>query len=358
MPSNVVPRGDRFGARLTVAGRQVWLDTYDTREEAERAVARARGGVLPSGSTVAEWAGEWQALFPGNRNDETAAHNAQMVAGFARVHGARKLREVDGLIAQSWATRSPGSVRYLRLMFGKAVKAGLLDANVWDNVEAPKGARSPRVPPTPAELERLTGAARARGGWWLHFGDCIEFTAYSGLRLEEVADVQASDLVEPGRLVVRGKRRPGEADPRVRLCAVFGAGVVALGRQAPEVGRVWRSKTGARLNKHSVGRAFSELAGETGYAGTFHSLRHFLATWLLDAGASPQDVALQLGHVDRAGHADTTQVKRTYGHPSVTQALRRLDLLFTVEVGTRSRSCLISPNGGSNAGDGRTAARS
>jgi integrase len=330
MPANVFPRGDAFGARLTVGGRQVWLGTHRTREAAEEAVARARGGVLPSGSTVAEWAAGWQALYPGKRNAETERHNAQMVAPFVRCYGGFRLDAINGMHAQAWAVRSPGSVRYLRLMFGKAVKAGLLDANVWDHVEAPEGARSPRVPPTSAELGRILDASRARGGWWLHFADLIEFTAYSGLRLEEVAGVQVADVLEPGRLVVRGKRRAGEAGPRVRVCAVFGPGRDALERQAPEVGRVWRSKQGRRLNKHSVGRAFAEIAEVAGYAGTFHGLRHFLATWLLDRGCSQQDVAIQLGHVDRAGHADTTQVRKVYGHPSVTEALRRMEVRVTV----------------------------
>jgi hypothetical protein len=332
MPANVIPRGDRFAARLTVGGRQVWLSTWDTREEAEAAVLRARGGAVLSASTVAEWAACWQSLYPGNRNAETERHNAQMVGPFVRAHGHRKLSAVDGLAAQAWAVRSPGSVRYLRLMFGKAVRAGLVETNVWDRVEV-RSSGAARVPPTPVELERLTGTARARGGWWVHFGDLIVFTAYSGLRLEEVADVQVADVVGAGRLVVRGKRRAGEAAPRVRVCAVFGAGAEALERQSPDVGRVWRSMQGRRLNKHSVGRAFGLLADEVGFAGTFHSTRHYLATWLLDCGASPEDVAVQLGHFDRAGHVDTTQVRRTYGHPSVEQALLRLDERVTLESG-------------------------
>jgi hypothetical protein len=31
--------------------------------------------------------------------------------------------------------------------------------------------------------------------------------------------------------------------------------------------------------------------------------------------------------VDEAGHVDTTQVRRTYGHPSVAAALERLEVL-------------------------------
>jgi hypothetical protein len=288
VPSNVFPRGRRYGARITVDGREKHLGYHATREGAEAAVARARGADLPpmsEMSTVDVWAACWQQLYPGRRNAETERHNAQMVAGFVREHGHRAIADVTPLIAQAWAVRSPGTVRYLRLMFAKAVKAGLVDRNVWDAVET-QGAVTPRIPPTPAELERILASARARGGWWLHFADLIVFTAYSGLRLEEVADVQAQDRLESGRVVVRGKRRAGEAGPRVRVAAVFGPGREALDRQTPMVGRVWRSQTGRRLNKHSVGRAFARLAEEASYSGTFHALRHFCATWLLDAGAS------------------------------------------------------------------------
>jgi integrase len=50
MPANVIPRGERFAARLTVAGRQKWLGTRDTREEALQLVQDAREGHVPAPS--------------------------------------------------------------------------------------------------------------------------------------------------------------------------------------------------------------------------------------------------------------------------------------------------------------------
>jgi integrase len=322
MPSNVYQRPDgRWHARL----RGKHLGYHETQEAAQEAVTAARG-TLPRRDTVTAWAGCWQSLYPGRRGEETAAHNAVMVAPFVRAHGDRFLQDVTRLEAQAWAVQHPGHVRYLRLMFGKAVKAGLVPENVWDNVEAQGRSKTPRLPPTPEELERLAGAARARG--WHHFADLLIFTAYTGLRLSEVSGVQTKDVLESGRrVVVSGKRRAGQADPPVRTVAVFGAGQAALRRQIPEVGRVWRSPAGRPLNRDNVGRMFREVRGKAGYAGSFHGLRHFCASWLLDRGASREDVAVQLGHMDEAGHVDVTQVSRTYGHYAPDAALARLEVL-------------------------------
>lgn len=319
MPSVVYRRPDgRWHARP----RGKHLGYYPTEELARAAVAAA--APLPA-STVAEWAETYPTLFPGRRNDETAAHNAQMVAPFVRAHGHLPIAAVDVLTAQAWAVRHPGHVRYLRLMFDKAQRAGLVSENVWKRVEIPGSLAAPRVPPSPVELVRLEVAARASGRDC--FADLIVFTAYSGLRLSEVAGVQAQDVLEPGRVVVRGKRRPGEAAPRERVVAVFGPGRAALARQVPEVGRVFSSASGLTLTKHTAGREFRAVREAAGYSGTLHCLRHFVSSWLLDRGASEQDVAIQLGHVDDAGHVDTTQVRRVYGHPSAEAALLRLEVL-------------------------------
>jgi integrase len=51
----------------------------------------------------------------------------------------------------------------------------------------------------------------------------------------------------------------------------------------------------------------------------FHSLRHYCASWLLDLGASPLDIALQLGHRDGG-----RLVQQLYGHPDDAIARDRL----------------------------------
>lgn len=328
MPGNVVERASGFGARVTIAGQGVWLGTFATRAEAERAVAVAKAGrpSLPEAAPtvlVAEWAERFMDLYPGSRSEETARHNAQMLAPFVRVYGRRDLRSVSRLEAQAWALRSPGSVRYLRLMWGKALRAGLVESSPWDHVEVVRRRREQAVPSV-SQVRALAGVAAERG--WESFAGCILFAAYSGLRLSEVADVQAGDVLAGGRRVlVRGKRRAGEAAPRERTAAVFGPGRDALVGAAPEVGLVWLSPQGRRLNRTVVSKLFGVVRAEVGFAGTFHSLRRFHATWLRDQGADPRDIAQQLGHTDSAGRPYPELVDRVYSHPSAEVALGRLE---------------------------------
>jgi integrase len=50
-----------------------------------------------------------------------------------------------------------------------------------------------------------------------------------------------------------------------------------------------------------------------------HELRHFCATYLLELGLAPADVAVQLGHTDGGA-----LVMSTYGHPSDRAAPARI----------------------------------
>jgi len=322
---------DSWVARVTIDGRQIWLGTHRTKEEAEAAVIRAGKGDLPSTITVEHWAAKWQLIYPGNRNPETNRQTQIMVAPFARAYARRRLTDITPLMAQSWAVTHPGQVRYLRLMFGKAVRAGILDRNVWEGVELPTGgADSPpaaRRSPAAWEVDALVSAARRRYGD--RTADMLVFTAYTGLRLMEVADVQAGDVRSDGRrLLVRGKRRAGEADPRERTVAVFPAAREAFLRHAPDVGLVWRSPAGRRWSRAAVARVMRSATEDAGIERlTFHGLRHWHATWLLNQGASDLDVALQLGHGRKDGTVDPTLVRRTYGHPDVESGLQRLEAL-------------------------------
>ena len=136
--------------------------------------------------------------------------------------------------------------------------------------------------------------------------------------------MQASDVLGDRVAVRSAKRRGGEA-LRSRVAAVMGPGRAALARQTPEVGVVWHTPTGRPLTRESVGRLFKPVAEEAGHGGTFHSLRKFHATWLVDQGADPRDVAQQLGHVDRAGRPYPDLVDRVYASPSAELALQRLE---------------------------------
>ena len=51
----------------------------------------------------------------------------------------------------------------------------------------------------------------------------------------------------------------------------------------------------------------------------FYETRHYWATFLLELGLSPSDVAVQLGHADNG-----KLVVDTYGHPSERAARARI----------------------------------
>jgi len=279
----------------------------------------------PKGMTVAEWADVFQDYYPADRNERSRGHVDFQIAQFVRKHGHMALEDVDILTAQKWASRKPGQVRYLRLFFGTAVKAGLVPFNVWKAVEI-KLRSKPRMPPTLEQLGGMVAAARERGRWWDHFADCMLFTAYSGARGGEVEGVQAKDVLEAGsRVVLRGKRHAGEKQPRVRTVVVFEPGRSALRRQKPRVGRVWHAPSGGPLAQRIRAERFNTIKAEVGYSGTFHGLRHYCTSWLLDQGASKMDVAVQLGHMDEHGRVDTKQIERVYGHVAVEPALKRLE---------------------------------
>ena len=325
MPSRVYKRSEgSFAARAYVGGKAVWLGTYPTREQAQEAVVRAGQGALPSAMTVEEWGARWLLVFPGRRNPESEAHYTSMLRPFLRAHARRRVADISQLEAQSWAVAHPSQVRYLRMMFGKAVRAGIVERNVWEAVES-QVRRRPRRAPSAQELEVLVATARER--YDDRLADMMVFTAYTGLRLSEVADVQTGDMHQDGRrLRVRGKRRAGEAGPRERTVAVFSAAREAFFAHAPDVGLVWHALDGERWTRFTVAEAMRMICAAALVEDvTFHSLRHFHASWLLDQGASDLDVALQLGHVKADGTVDPSLVRRRYGHPDVEAGLQRLE---------------------------------
>jgi integrase len=331
MPSRVTERNGRYTSRFSLGGKMIHVGTFDTREAAREAsmaasAAHPRPERKPKpkpdpSPTVTQWSERWQKLYPGRRNPQTAEHNRQMTGPFVKRYGSRKLESITALEAQEWAIRYPGSVRYLRLMFAKAERAELVSRNVWERVEVPSRRRRNAVPSVEM-IDRMAQVARARGND--HLADLILFAAYSGLRLSEVAGVQASDVLGE-RVAVRSAKRHGGEEVRSRVAAVMGPGRAALARQVPEIGVVWHTPTGRPLTRESMGRLFKPVAEEAGHAGTFHSLRAFHASWLADLGADRRDIAIQLGHVDEAGRPYPDMADRHYSKPTPEIAFKRLE---------------------------------
>lgn len=145
------------------------------------------------------------------------------------------------------------------------------------------------VPPTFGQVLELAAAARDEG--------MRAFTltaAFSGLRLFEVAALDVADLVD-GRLVVR-RGKGGYVNEDSLL---YEPGLSALTDFAAGPGPIFRTAAAGEYSRQYVSRLWKPMREAVGFDGTFHSLRHFHACWLLDQGAAIVDVAAQLRHHDR-----------------------------------------------------------
>lgn len=81
------------------------------------------------------------------------------------------------------------------------------------------------------------------------------------------------------------------------------ASLPALGSKAPLV-----TRTGAYMDPSNVAHTVRRIMAAAGTEGTFHTLRHTHATWLLAHGADVKTVS------ERLGHADVDITLRIYSH--------------------------------------------
>ncbi len=274
--------------------------------------------------TVREWLEGFARLFPNERSPATAKHDAYMLAPFVARHGSTKLAGVTPLMAQQWALKNPGQVRYLRYAWERALAMQLVTVNPWRLVELPRRKAPPRAAPTPKELDVSLSDARARGGWWLEFADLVEFAAFTGARLGGVSTLQRRDVnLENRRAVLT------EKGDKTRAVVLAGRAFEAVRRQLErspyriEGSLVWTTAHRRPHTRESIGRAWREIRG--GFPGGFHALKHFAGTWLAAQGVDERDIAIQLGHYDAAGRPYVRLVRRVYVHPDHSEALERLE---------------------------------
>lgn len=268
--------------------------------------------------TVREFADKWLDLGAG-RSDKTCWHNWERVQPFVRAHGDTDLRDVEPLDCQAWAVRHPGQVRYLKLMFADAKRLGLCAHEPFAGTRTvPKPKRDP-TPPSEPELARIAAEASPL------VREAIVLAAYTGLRSFELSAVERRDVLEiPSlRIVVR----EGKGGRRGDQVAVFGPAqdVVRDLVVRRDVGPLLLGNAGQRWTRWTLGKEWRAVRGD--FRGTWHTLRAFHATWLLDRGASPLDVAVQMRHFDSDGRPNSDLVTKLYGRPDPSVALERLEAL-------------------------------
>jgi integrase len=267
--------------------------------------------------TVDGWVTEFARSSTG-RSPETLAHTLAMVRPFRVAFERTPLGEVSRLEARRWCAEHPSSARYVRVVFAEAVRAGVVEENPFSRPGTRSEGTHDKTPPSESELLRIMGEAVPS------FREFICVAAYTGLRLSELAGVRREDVeqVPKLRVVVRCGKGGREGD---RVCVFGPAQDVVRDLCDRRVGHLFWTRTGRLWNRHSVGAEWRSVRGE--FAGSFHTLRHMHATWLVDRGASYQDVATQLRHFDKHGRPNIELIARVYGHPDPAVALERLEAL-------------------------------
>jgi integrase len=216
-------------------------------------------------------------------------------------------------------------------MFNDARRLGLITTNPFAGlgIERSRGRRDlPSEWLTATDIDRLADTAlRVHGEYGPVMAAMVTFAAYTGIRPGELfaldfadidgsvlhvhraADSRTRTITTPknghGRDVVLPRRAREAVDRMPRLYdqqAVF---------VAPRGGRLWAPHFNWLWNPVRAAFGRPTMA--------FHELRHFCATYLLERGLSPADVAVQLGHRDGGA-----LVMSTYGHPSERAAKARI----------------------------------
>lgn len=214
----------------------------------------------------------------------------------------RRGRPTDPGLAPTSLRRRAAAVRgFYRFAFGE----GLIERDVAAHIDLP---RMPRLLPdtlSPAEVERLLGAAAAHGP---RDRALLELLYAAGLRVSEALRLDLEDVSLDGAFV----RVIGKGD-RERLVPI---GEVAIEALRDWLDGPWRELVaahhvepirggplflgdrGTRLARQQAWQSVRRAAEDAGLSATVspHTLRHSFATHLLEGGADLRVVQELLGH--------------------------------------------------------------
>lgn len=332
----------------------------------------------------ADWCtGPVGGTFHAREATTTNLHNRERTKAFAADFAGVRLRDVSRKAARAWAAGGelPGTAEFVqlaarwqgveRLRSGKlrvpahignvpAVRAMFADAIVDGQAEfnpfAALGINKSRgrrdiVPLTLVELDKVCEIAmQAHGDYGERYAALIAFAAYSGMRPGEIFALRWEDVDFEERTIrvawqlrSRTKERARPKSGKERTITLAPRAAEALGvwpKDGPD-GAIFTTKWGKPYQGRThhyywnpVRSAFAASLPPTHWLPRrikenpeeqldFYELRHFCASFLADHGASPQDIAIQLGHQDGGRLAQSL-----YIHSYQDNARARLRAVF------------------------------
>lgn len=312
-------------------GRPRQIGTFGTRKEARKAEQEALSRSTVGGAeSIESFAARWPTDYPRPRAS-TNKHNAERVKALAEQYGKRRIDSITIEEARSWALEHHSQVSALRAMFNDARRDGISTTNPFAElgIERTRGRRDlPSDWLTAHDVNELAKTAHScHGAYGVKMAAMVTFAAYTGMRPGELFALRLEDLGKDTINVRRsaesktrtvGPTKNGRAReivyPHVARDAIANAPTFD-GQQL-----VFPGLNGQQLWSSSFSWLWSPVRAAFGRPKmAFYELRHFAATYLLELGLSPADVAVQLGHTDGGA-----LVMSTYGHPSERAARARI----------------------------------
>lgn len=216
-------------------------------------------------------------------------------------------QKADGLAVATLARRLVA----IKVFLGWLRDEGLLEENVADAMLAPHTWRTLPEVLSPAQVERLIGAATGAGPLARRDRAILELFYACGLRASELAGLRLEDVhFDAGFIRCTGKGN------RQRVIPLGGAAEAALRQYLAEARprlageraspALFLSRRAAALTRQTLWRLIVRYARAAGLPGrvTPHLLRHCFASHLLANGAQLRAIQEMLGHADIA----TTQI--------------------------------------------------
>lgn len=312
----------------------------DRAKQRARVIKRTRFEEVAPGLRVVPirvdaWLHSFRFLFPDERCEWTRYQQASLLGAFRRAYGQRYMHEITPMEAQAWTLKQPIQARYLVTAWDYAVRMYVVPLNIWKLVTMPRNTKPKPGPPSAEQLEQIIARCHEQG--FPSFAHMIEVAAYTGAREGGLMALRRSHVDLAGeRMTVC------EKGDKTRSIVLAGRALEAMRKQFELRERhLWQVANGSARSPHvfvqseargiyqhrrlygrMVQLRWAEVRGDFPFG--FHSLKHFAATWLHEQGASPLDIALQLGHEDREGRPYTKVFERTYHHPKREPALERV----------------------------------
>lgn len=329
-----LPSG-KYQARVRARGRQLTLGSFDTRRDAQAAIAATgtearrspRFDPAKGRQRVALFAESWWASRSGHRPSTRARDRLILDHDLLPFFGRMAVADVSPTDVQHWiaalASRplSPSSVRrvftILDQLFDSAVDLGLVAASPTERARLPRVTRMEMRFLTPGELERLAGIIDQR------YRAMILTMAWATLRIGEATGLRRSDID-----VAAGTIRIANNIVEVGGKLHEGPPKTAAGRRTMRLPSSLVDELDEHLDRFA-GPTYAFVSPDGGVlhaedwrtyhwrpavarAGLAplrpHDLKHSGVAFLAAAGVDPSEIAR------RAGHASVAFTYDRYGH--------------------------------------------